>query len=159
MGVPLATTRLAPVGIKLKDGYQSLITFEADPDISFWEKTVKPGGYDGGDRIDNTTMHNVTVKTFAPRTLIDVTSVSGTVAYDPRVNDQILLLINVETTITVTFSNGSKWVYFGWLRMFDPGENVEGTQPTATFEVAISNVDPTDGSESVPNWISATGSA
>lgn len=154
--MPLVTTaRQTPVGVKLGDGYRSLIAFEADPDVSFWEKTVRPPGYDGGDAVDNTTMHNNTVRTKAPRALIDTTDGATRVAYDPRVIDQILALINVETCITYHYPDGSCQNIFGYLRSFTPGELAEGAQPEADIVIVHTNVDPNTGSESVPEWIQA----
>jgi len=160
MAAPTATARVTPVGIKLGDGYVSKFTPAADPDISFWEKSVTPFGMDGGEPVDTTTMHNTTYRTMAPRGLITATSSEMTAAYDPRVLDQIVALINVETTWTVLFPDGAQWAFFGFLRSFTPGALVEGTQPEATIVIEPTNTDPNNGSvEAGPNWISALGSA
>lgn len=141
MAAPTPTARVAPTGIKLKDGYQALITFALDPNIEFWEKQVTPPGMDGGDPIDQTTMHNVDWRTSAPRALITLTNSSVTVAYDPTVYTACLNLINRETTITVTFSDGSTVAFFGFLKSFTPAAMVEGTQPEATIEIVPTNFD------------------
>lgn len=52
------TTRSAPGGTKLGDGFSTKIAFAADADVSLWEKTVTPPGVDGGDAVDTSTMHN-----------------------------------------------------------------------------------------------------
>lgn len=159
MAAPTAVTRIAPVGIKLGDGYVSKLTPSADTDVSFWEKQITPFGMDGGEPVDTTTMHNSTYRTMAPRGLITATSLESTSAYDPRVLDQIVALINVETVWTVLFPDTSTWSFYGFLRSFTPGALVEGTQPEASIVVEPTNTDPSNGSEEGPNWESAAGSA
>jgi hypothetical protein len=159
MGTPAVQTRVAPVGLNLKDGYQSKITPAADTDISFWEKGITPPGFDGGEPVDNTTMHNSTWRTSAPRGLITATQAAVRAAYDPRILPQIEALVNVETTWTILFPDTSTWSFFGWLQSFSPGEMVEGTQPEADIVIAIGNTDPADGSEAGPNAVTAAGTS
>lgn len=141
MAAPLPTTRSTPAGRMLEDGYQSLVTFEADPDVALWEKTVQPPGLDGGDKIDVTTMHNTALRTYAPRSLQEMTDSQITGAYDPRLYPMIRALINVPTTITVLFPNGDTIAFFGYLKSFEPSELQEGEQPTATFMIVATNRD------------------
>lgn len=157
MGTPANTTRATPVGVKLNDGFSTLIAFAADSDVSFWEKTVTPPGIDGGDAIETTTMHNTTWRSMAARALRTLTDASTTVAYDPVVYDQIVALINVEGAITVKFPNGDTLDFFGYLKDFIPQENVEGEQPEAQVTIVPTNIDPTDGTEAAPNYITAAG--
>lgn len=157
MGVPTLTARSTPGGRMLDDGYQSLVAFESDPDVSLWEKTVQPVGFDGGDKIDVTTMHNETVRTYATRSLIDITDGAMTVAYDPACLDQILALLNVEQAISVHLPDGSAWVFFGAMTAFEPQSNEEGSQPEANVTLVATNVDPADGTEAVPNYVTPAG--
>lgn len=143
MAAPSPTSRDAPSGIKLDDGYQTLVTIAADTDIAFWEKSITPPGLDGGDANDTTTMHNTTYRTFAPRALKTMTEMSLVAAYDPDIYDEILAVINTETTITVTFPDGSTLAFFGYVRTFAPSEVVEGGQPEATITVQPTNQDTT----------------
>ena len=80
MAAPAITARTTPAGIMLKDGYSTKIAFAADPDVSFWEKTVKPPGIDGGDGIEQTTMHNSAYRTMRSRSLKTLTEASGKAA-------------------------------------------------------------------------------
>lgn len=153
MAAPAYTARSTPVGVPLEDGYQTLVTFLADPDVSFWEKAVTPPGMDGGDAINITTMHNVALRTFAAASLKTLTDGGLRVAYDPRVYPQILALINVHTTISIRFSDGTKLSFFGYLRTFEPDEVVEGQQPEATCSFSPTN---TDGSGSEQNPVYGT---
>jgi hypothetical protein len=150
MAAPTPTARIAPVGTKMDDGHGSFITFAADPNVSFWEKSITPPGVEGGDAIDTTTHWNEELRTMALRQLKTLTDGSGTVSYDPAVLPQIIALVNVPTTVTYTFPNGDTWCFFGGLRNFAPGELVEGTPPEASITVTPTNVDPTTGDEELP---------
>lgn len=156
MAAPVATARGTPSGLKMKDGYRSLITFAANPTISLWEKSVKPPGMDAGDKIDTTTMFNVDLRTFEPRQLITMTPGGATCAYDPGALSSIMAQIGRKDTITITFPDGSTWAFFGFLKSFTPGDLVEGTMPEATVEIEPTNMDTSDV-ERLPTVVSVTG--
>lgn len=141
MGAPSPTSRSTPVGIRLRDGHPTKVTFAADPDVSLWEISATPPGVDGGDAVDTTTMWNTTYRTKAPRTLKELTDSSFKAAYDPAVLTQIIALINVATTITITFSDGSTWAFYGYLKSFEPDEITEGEMPSATCNIIATNTD------------------
>ncbi len=138
------------------DGYSTLINFQIDPDIEFFEKSVTPIGLDGGDPVLTSTMHNLVYQTKVSRALIDITDASVVVAYDPLVLDSIIALLNIEGSITFLFQNNNvndeppKWSIFGYLKSFVPSEVSEGAQPEATIVIVATNTDPSDGSESAP---------
>lgn len=156
--MPLSTTaRQTPAGIHLEDGFSTKFTFASDPDVSLWEKTGQPPGVDGGDAIDQTTMHNTAWRTKAARSLKELTDAQFTAAYDPAVYDQILSLINVEQSITAKFPNGDTLDFYGYLKSFIPAELQEGTQPEATCTIICTNADPTTGAETAPNYKTAAG--
>ena len=147
MGTPTTTARSTPQGIRLDDGFSTLIAFAADPDVSFWEQTVQPPGLDGGDPIETTTMHNENLRTMSSRALKTMTPMTTTAAYDPNVYNNLNSLINVETSITVIFPDGSTLAFFGFLQKFEPQELKEGEQPLASITIVPTNIDPSDGSE------------
>jgi len=149
MAAPAPTARATPGGIALRDGHSTLLTCALDDDIEFWEKEVQPIGFDGGDAVDTTTMHNTTVRTKASRTLIDVTEATTNAAYDPGVLDSILAILNVETTWTITFPDGSTWAFFGYLRVANPQSVAEGAQPEIAINIQPTNTDPANG------WVEA----
>lgn len=157
MANPTPTARQTPAGIRLEDGYQSLITFAADPDVSLWEMTVKPGGVDGGEKIATSTMHNDEWRTFAPRALKTLTDGQVKFAYDPAVKTQLVSLINRRTTITVAFPDGSTEASYGYLQSaeFDPLE--EGTMPTGTAIFVATNFDHVNKVEAGPAVASVAG--
>lgn len=146
----MPTTRVTPVGTALDDGFSTLIAFAADPDVSFWEKTVTPPGVDGGDAIEQTTMHNTAWRTFAARSLKTLTDVSLTAAWQPQVYDQIIALINVEGLVTCHFSDTSTLDFYGFLKDFTPGSHEEGSQPEADITIVCTNVNPVTGAETAP---------
>lgn len=157
MAAPTPTARGTPAGIKLKDGFRTLITFSRSTTASLWEKTVKPPGIDGGDPIDQTTMHNSAWRTTAPRQLKTLTECSGKAAYDPNVVNQLYDLINIEQTITVTFSDGSTLAFYGFLKMFETDELSEGQQPEASFTIVPTNFDHVNKVEAAPVLTSVSG--
>ena len=157
MAAPAATARQTPAGIKLKDGHGTLVTFAADPDISFWEVEVKPPGMNGGDAIEQTTHHNVTYRTKAPQALIDLTNGEGTCQYDPNVTVQVRALINVETTLTITYPDGSTDAIYGYLQTFDPDPIVTGSPPQASFTFVPTNVEPGTSTETGPTFVNVAG--
>lgn len=156
MSAPTATARQTPAGIKLDDGFKTLVCPAANPTISFWEKTVKPPGLDGGDAIDTTTMHNNTWRTKAPRALVTMTDGDCKAAYDPNLYNTILTLLNVKTVWTVTFPDGSTLAFWGFLKSFAPDELKEGAQPEATVMIVPTNQDST-GTEQAPVLTSVAG--
>ncbi len=157
MAAPNPTPRLAPTGAKLKDGFSALITFGQATAIAFWEKGVTPPGIDGGDAIEQTTMHNVAWRTFSPRSLKTLTPCQSTVAYDPAVIAAIEAAINREDTITVEFSDGTAIAFYGFLKSFQPGDLKEGAQPEATIQIVPTNQDPNTGAEAGPVYDATPG--
>ncbi len=159
MTAPSASARSTPSGRRLGDGYQTLVAFAADTNIEFWEKSVTPPGIDGGESIDTTTQHNTTWRTKSPSRLKTLTEFSMTAFYDPVVYTSIVALINVRTTVTVHFPDGSSLAFYGYLKSFQPDALEEGTMPTATVTVVPTNQDPTTCTEESPVYVAGTGTS
>ena len=157
MTAPAATSRTTPGGIPLFDGFSTKITLASDPDISFWEKNVQPPALDGGDAIDITTMHNVLWRTKNPRVLIDMGDIQATAAYDPACYTQIQSVLNVSTTITVTFPDGSTIAVYGYLKSFTPSDHTEGNRPEAAIVIVVTNYDHAAHAEAGPTVVSVAG--
>lgn len=157
MAAPTPVTRVTPGGVKLKDGYPTRVAFSLDPDVSLWEKSVKPPGMDGGDPIDQTTMWNEDFRTRAPRSLVTLTESTFKAAYDPDVYNQLMAMLNKEQTITDVLPDGSTLSYYGFMQKFEPDDHVEGTQPEATVTIVPTNFDPVNKVEAGPVLISAPG--
>ena len=150
MAAPTPTTRVAPVGIMLKNGYRSLITFSQDPNISLWEKQVTPLSSDGGEPIDQTTMWNNDYMTKAPQALIDHGNGQYTCAYDPAALTQLEAILNVEGTITELFSDGSTRCFYGYVKSATLAALAPGTQPEMTVEYVCTNWDHVNKVEAGP---------
>lgn len=157
MAAPSTTVRVAPPGIKMEDGYPTTLAFARDPNVNFWEKSVKPPGIDGGEAIDQTTMHNATWRTMAPRKLKTLTPVSTKAAWDPACYNEISQLINKSGSITVRFPDGSTLDFYGYLKSFEPSEMSEGNQPEADITIVPTNFDPVNRVEAAPVLTEVTG--
>lgn len=153
---PVATVRGTPGGIKLKDGYSTKITVASNATIEFWEKMVTPVGYDAGNKIPQSTMHNTRYRTYAMPSLIDVTESTIKVAYDPLWHTSVLNVLGKLETITETFPDGSTLAYFGSIKSFVPDAHEEGKQPEATIVIVALNVD-SSGAEQAPVLVNVAG--
>lgn len=149
--------RVVPSGIHLEDGFSTTIAFAANPSILFWEKSIKPPGLDGGEPVEQTTMFNSILRTFSPRKLKTMTACSCNAAYDPGVYDQLQTIINVKTTITITYPDLSTLTFYGFLQKADPNELKEGQQPELSITIMPTNAHPTTGVETLPTLVSVAG--
>jgi len=159
MAVPATTARVTPNGLKLDDGHSTKIAFAGAPSLDIWERTVTPPGAEAGDAIDTTTMHNVRVRTKASKTLMDITDMSGTAAYDPEAWDDIVAQIGVEQAITCHYPTGATLDLFGFLKTATPSEFTEGEMPTLSYTIVATNWDPTNRVEQLPVFTPGTGTA
>lgn len=153
---PTPTVRTVPTGYKMPDGYRTVITLAKNPSIEFWEKQVTPIGFDGGEKIDTTTMHNNQVRTADHRHLVTITDGQATVAYDPDSLPEIYGAINEPDVITERYPNGGTYCYYGFLKSFQRSALVEGQFPEATAMFAVTNQD-TSGNEAPPVYTPAAG--
>jgi hypothetical protein len=127
---------------RIDDGHPTTISFASTPSgetLLFWEKEVTPPGLSGGGPNNTTTMRNSVWRTAAPKKLITMTAGSFVASYDPEALDQVLAMLNVKCLITITFSDGATYAFWGWLDQFTPGASVEGEQPTATVTIEPAN--------------------
>jgi hypothetical protein len=123
---------------RLTDGHPTKIDFSAGG-VTVYETSVTPPGIDGGGPNNTTTMRNTTWRTNQPKKLKTLTPATMTVQYSPEAYNQLLAMINVNQLITVTFSDASTYKFWGWVNSFMPGEHSEGSPPTATITIEISN--------------------
>jgi hypothetical protein len=124
---------------RLDDGFSTTISLTG-ANTTFWEKSVTPPGLDGGGSIDTTTMRNTAWRTFAPKSLVTMSEMSLTVAYDSsKVAD--ITDLNVNQQIVVTFPDASTLTFWGFVNTFAPGELAEGEQPEAEITIIPTNRD------------------
>jgi len=138
---------------KLDEGFVTTVTFAgggSQIEVELYEKEVTPPGFSGGGPIDTSTMRNTKYRTKVPRGLFDTSPASMVVAYDTALYDEIMASINVNQSITITFSDSSTLVFYGWIDEFTPNALTEGDQPTANMTIIASNQ--TGGVETDPVW-------
>ena len=157
MAAPTPSAIPSPAGIKLKDGYRCFVTIAASTTIGLWTKEATPPGVDGGESIDQTTMHNDDWVTRAFQSLLDLTESTYKCAYDPAVYTTMVTAANTETTITYHFSDGSTLAFYGGVRKFEFDALVRGQQPTCTVTFTPTNFDPVNKVEAAPVLTSVAG--
>lgn len=158
MGAPSTTQRQLPEGAYLRDGFRSLLAFANDPTLPLWEDIdggVKPPGVSGGDKIPTTTMHSNTYRTFASRQLKTLTDGSMTCGYDTKALPRLVTLTNWESAITQHFPDDSTLDFWGFMQDVEFDPLVEGEMPSCTVTIAVTNTDPSDGSEA--GWVMTEG--
>lgn len=132
---------------RLDDGFKTLISFSSGTSgvtFTFYEKEITPPGVEGGGANDTTTMRNIRFRTMKPKQLVTLSPMTAIGAYDPRVLEEIMAMIQVNQVITITYPDDSTESFWGWLDSFIPGNIVEGEQPTATITIIPSNQDNND---------------
>lgn len=154
MTAPTPGSAPVPAGTRLTDGFQCLITFAADTDISLFQLGVTPPGVSVGDAVPTTTFHNTTWETSVPPQLKSLTEAALTAAYDPAVLDQIIAIAGVATTITLTFITGATWAFYGFLKDFKPNGLKKGDMPLADVTIQPTNTD-ASGKEEAPVYTAA----
>ena len=163
MAAPVPTPRtLALTGFRMPDGFRSLVTLQNSPAIQLWEHAaggVKPPGFDGGEPVNTTTMHNNAWRTKRARKLKEMTPCTFKAAYDPDVLPAVLQQINLEQSITFLYPDGSTLAFWGFLQKFESGGMEEGKMPEADCTVVPTNVDPVGnpGGEDGPVFTPALG--
>ena len=150
MAAPTISVRVTPVGAKMKDGYQTLISFASNPSIQFWEKTTSIPGMDGGEPTDGTTMHNLVVRTKGARHLVTYMPIKVKAEYSPAVYSQIKALINTPDSVTVKIPTGNTVCFWGFLQKAEFGDYEDGKPPEVDLTIVPTNEDPTTLAEQPP---------
>lgn len=130
---------MAKITNRIDNGYKTVVSLGTTGAIKFETKGVKPYGLDGGEAVDTTTMENSVFRTMSPSALKTLTEMTTRGAYAVELFDELNDAINVNQEITITFPDTSTLVFWGFLRVFEPDELVEGTQPEATITITPSN--------------------
>lgn len=147
---PTLVNRVVPVFPYLEDGHAIFVACALDPAIEFWEIGVKPPGIDNGDPIDITTQFNVLWRGKAPRSLLEHTDIEGTAAFAPSLITNLIVVIGIVTSWTVMWPNGDRTAFWAYLKDFDPDEEEEGSMPTGSFTIVITNRNPGTRAEEGP---------
>lgn len=150
MAAPTPTTRVLPPGQPMKDGYRSLVTLAVNSSILLWENNAQPPGIDGGDPIRTSNMFTGTFHVDRPRSLSTLLPINMQCNYAALVYPQIILVVNVETTVTFAFPSGNYIAFHGYLRSFIPQAHVEGDDPVAAVVIQPTNWDSVNNVQSQP---------
>lgn len=126
---------------RLDDGFSTLVTFAGKPNIKLWTKTTKPIGLSGGGPIETKDMHRTRFRTKKPKKLLDITPGEIKCAYATEVINDIVDHLQTLDEITITFEDGTTWMFWGWMDEFMPDDCEEGAQPTATVKFEASAED------------------
>ena len=159
MAAPTLTARTTPTGYQIPDGYRTTIACAAAPAFQIWEQTVKPGGLEAGEPINNTTMFNTRHRTKRAPKLMDYTPITGKGAYDPDIlnNNQAEDLIGFETSFTIHYSTGDTRTFWGYYAKLDFDEMKEKELPMVTYEIVETDWDPVENIEAGPVYAAAAG--
>ena len=160
MAAPSDTTRGTPSGIMLEEGLGCKIAFSRLPTFSVKELETKPPALDNGEPIKITTHFNSRYHTKVSQALIDLKPFTVKVQYDPNsLNQAITTLIGptADGAITVSFPDGTKYTFYGYLQIFDPDALVPGQLPTATLTIVPTCWDKTNRVEAGPVVTSVAG--
>jgi hypothetical protein len=141
----------------MPDGFSTTICPSSNPAIQFWEKTVKPPGFDGGTSIDTTTMLNKIWRTMDARHLKSLAAGAATCAYDPDFYAGILALLNAPQSWTVHFPSGDSLSFYANLEKAEFQENKEGEMPLVDLTLVPTNWDPAGFVEAGPVYTPAAG--
>jgi hypothetical protein len=132
------------------EGYRSLIAFEDDPDLEFWEMVVGAPGIDGGDPVPTTTMHNNALRTKAPRKLKELMPFQVQGKFNSGTVDAVYAQINVVQWITIHWPDSATYSFPGFIKSFQPGQAQEGNPLEGTLEVVpTGQIDSTETEHSV----------
>jgi hypothetical protein len=130
------TDRVDPVGTPFDEGYQSLLTFSLDPDLSFWETVVGAPGIDGGDPVPTTTMHNTMFHTVSPRKLKRMTPFQVQGKFSSGTPEQVNALINArDGWVTVKWPDETQFSFPAYLKSWQPAQAQEGNPLEGTLEI------------------------
>lgn len=112
-------------------------------------------GVTGGDAIETTTLCNTEWVTKMAQTLKEVPDIPFTSFYDPTDFDTITALVNVNSECVLTIPSVGTITFFAFLQNWEPQEAGRGEGWQVTGVITVTNVDPSDNSESGPVWAPA----
>lgn len=126
---------------RLDDGFQTLIHFQNNPTVKFYERDVTPPGYSTGPMIDTTNMRNRRLRTMSFRKLKSLTPVQATVQYmsDVMDPDEVWAMLGVNQQITIEYPDNSFLQFWGGISDFIPSGASEGNLMTASITVQPTN--------------------
>jgi len=123
----------------LQDGFRTLVSFNLNPNLSIWQKRIKPWGFDAGGGINTSSMRNASFHTMFPKTLIKITDLTIAAAYDPNLYPEYMAISRLIAGIITTYPDSAILTVYGWLDKIEPSEHTEGEQPMMTLTAIAAN--------------------
>lgn len=145
------TARTAPTGIPMINGFKTTIAFAANAAVKFWEETVAPPGFDGGEKVEMTSMLNISDRTYAAQVLKTLTDTNITAFWVPALYTDIVALINTNGWITVHLPDLSNIRFVGYLQSAIPQAHTNNSPPKIDIKINVTNR-LNNGIETVPVW-------
>ena len=152
MAAPTPTARVAPpsTAIWIPDGFRTKYTLAADTNVALWEMEVKPSGTAGGEPIPQDSMWNTEWRIKRLQQLKEKKPATIKFLYDPILQSEIEDLVNVETTCTETYPDGTTYCYYGGMTDVEFDPLVPGQPGTGTATITPTNWDKTNKVEAGP---------
>lgn len=117
----------------LTRGFSTVVTLQNAPSIELKGREVTPVGLSAGGPIETTSMRNTDWRTSAPKRLKELTPMSVIMAVG---TDQIPLVkeqVGINQEIRISFPDGFRMGFYGWVDAFSLGAISEGEKTLATL--------------------------
>lgn len=148
----------------MEDGFSTTVAFEridnGEPlGFVFYEKDVKPSGFDMGGGIDTTGMRNEVSRTMAPKKLCTMTPIVVTVAYNiydlPEIYEAMGVRLRCFHLYPIMDGEDStlETTNTGFIDKFEPNTHKEGEQPTATLTFIVGMEGTDTHAQQEADWI------
>lgn len=136
----------------LRDGIKTYLVFAGIDRNLFGEVEITPPGVTGRGAIDMVGTRNLAWATQAPKSIKNLTPVTGKLMFDPLVIPSVWAIIQKNRQFNVQFPNAFQLVFWGWFEemTFDPLS--EGNRPIINFNIQPSNLN-NECNESGPTWV------
>lgn len=121
----------------IDDGLGTTMTWGSSTTFTLEKMSITPPAIEGGDKIDITTLNRTAWRTFVPKTLKQLEDAGFTARWDA--SEHIDAPINSNEAITITFPDGDKIVFWGYLKTLEVGEIVEGDKVEGTGTITVTN--------------------
>ncbi len=133
----------------LSDGFSTVVDLEGSPAIRIYARDTTPPGFSAGGPIDTTTMRNTAWRTSIARKLKTFSATHVVVAVATEVISLIKDKIGINQLMRITFPDGFRIGFWGWVDEFSLGAISEGNKSLASLVIQPSMVD-VNGNETAP---------
>lgn len=121
----------------------SIVVVSPAVTATFSEVEITPSGIQGDEKIDTTTNDNTRLKSYIAGDLVESTDASFSADYNLSKKAEILSIINIAGTVTLTDKLGNTEVKNGWLTSAMPEALVAGQSPKMACTISFEGEDST----------------